>query len=311
MKTQQKQNQKELNDPQFKESVIRHSPLTVDGKPQQECWAHFHAGYLTSDGQPACLQPGQFIPIWRIGRNGRWAMQTPFNVKVVSALVMNGRLLVKGGDLKLSSHPEIIEWVEGAPIKGPGSELRFPGGVRRINPGHSPALYANNAAYDKRGVTAKVFASNYGDCRLYTGACPLEIVARIDQVRDELPLADKMRVMHDVVRDDCAAVGYALPFPVILSNEEEMLLKDYPSSWTDALERLCHAFGITEVGVRYFAQEDVEVTDKISDSTPKEVYRSLMSKSELGVSLLDPELYERMLPFMSGKLDPEFLFSGQ
>jgi hypothetical protein len=211
--------------------------------------------------------------------------------------------MIRGGDGKLSSHPEIQEWEDDSPqVTGQASELRFPGGVRKISPGNMPMLAANANSYESRAITAKAFHSGFNGATLYEG-CPIELVCRLDKTENELPLSP--RTLIDVVRED-AACGWLLPIPMVTSNEEEVVLKDYPQYWTKALVDMLAYFGVTEVGIRYDAQGDALVED-ISNDRPQEVYRNALCKGDLGFRTLDHNLYERMLPFSTGNFDAELI----
>lgn len=294
--TTQTQNAKEKT----AESVCAHSPLNCEGKLQQECWANFAVEYVAGDSI-AILQKGQFLPVWQ-KLNGRpWRMATPCQVTVTSALVMGGRYMIKAGDNKLGSHPKIEDWYD-SPVRGMGAELRAPGGFRRIKPGSFPALVPAPSGFQKRVMTAKAFHDNFSEAALFEG-CPIEIVVRADNPPSELPYT--ATVMYDLFRKELTT-GYILPLPIILSNEEDVVLKDYSEKWPEALKAFCQLFGITEVGLLYKSRGEEPVED-ISDERPNEVFRSALSKHDLGFSTLDPELYERMLPFNGAQLDPEFL----
>jgi hypothetical protein len=103
-----------------------------------------------------------------------------------------------------------------------------------------------------------------------------------------------------------ATSGYELPIPMISSNEEEVVLKDYPQNWTSALLNMLDYLGVTEVGVMYKAQGD-DLIEDISSDRPQEVYRNALVKGDLGFSTLDPDLYERMLPLATGRFDAELM----
>lgn len=285
------------------ESVIKHGSLRVGEKAQQECWANFSGTFMTSEG-PAYLQPGQFIPIWRRSKNNNWQAKTPFTLSVISAFVMDGRYMIRGGDNKLGSHPKITDWDEGLPITGQAAELRFPGGIRRINPSNQPTLITNGQNFENRNMTARAFHDNFGSAPLYEG-WPIEIVCRADLAHHAIPYP--AHVMYDILRSEATA-GYELPFPIITSNEEEIVLKNYSDNWTEALNQFCELYGIQEIGVLYKISPGTDtIIEDISTVRPKEVYRNALVKGDLGFSTLDPHLYERMLPFSTGKLDVEFL----
>ena len=282
-----------------------HKPLTVEGKAQQECWANFGVSYHTQRGR-AYLQAGQFLPIWEL-RSGRWQYRTPVQISIVSAFVLNSRYMIRGGDSKLSSHPEIPEWEEGNPVKGQASELRQPGGVRRLNPSNNPALVANASNYESRAISARAFHDHFRQAFLYEG-CPLELVCRMDTAEAEMipPGVLHHEVMIDLLRQD-TVTGYPLPIPIISSNEEEVVLKDYPQTWTKAVTDMLDFFGITEVGILYKPHKYGDIVDEISSDRPNEVYRNALHKGDLGFSTLDPDLYERMLPFATGTFEFDLL----
>lgn len=283
-------------------SVLDHAALKSGEKAQQECWAVFSGMFRTRNG-PAYLQPGQFLPIWEHNKGG-WQARTPFTLSVASSFVLDGRYMIRGGDTKLGSHPKIVDWDNGSPVTGQAGELRFPGGIRRIQPGNQPTLVANGTNFEKRSLTARAFHDNFGSASLYEG-CPIEIVCRADAAADGLPV--KAMVMQDVIRNE-AIPGYLLPLPIIASNEEEVVLKDYPEEWSNAMTQLLDLYGITEIGVLYKTPPGSdEICEDISRDRPNEVYRNVLAKGDLGFSTLDPGLYERMLPFSTGKLDVEFL----
>jgi hypothetical protein len=295
--------EKECKTARQSESVIKHSSLRVGDKVQQECWAVFSGTFMTENG-PAYLQPGQFIPIWRRSKNN-WQAKPPFTLSVISAFVMGGRYMIRGGDNKLGSHPKITDWDDGLPVTGQAAELRFPGGIRRIHPGNQPTLIANGSNFESRNMTARAFHDNFGSAPLYEG-CPIEIACRADKADEQLPYT--AHVMYDILRSEATA-GYALPFPIISSNEEEVVLKDYSEGWTTAMNQFCQLYDIQEIGVLYkMSPGSDDIIEDISTDRPKEVYRNALVKGDLGFSTLDPGLYERMLPFSTGeKLDVEFL----
>lgn len=286
----------------IKETVLNHSPLKANAKAQQECWANFGVSFQTQEGR-AFLQPGQFLPVWQLTGN-RWRLKTKFDLSVVSAFVMNSRYMIRGGDSKMSSHPEIQDWEEGTPASGQASELRFPGGFRRITSGNMPGISANAGNYEARQTTARAFHNSFNQASLLEG-CPIEIVCRTDSTSyEKLPLL--VHAMVDIIRGG-ATIGYALPIPVISSNEEEVVLKDYPYTWTTAVMDMLSMLDITEVGVLYKAQQGGEAVEDFSSDRPQEIYRNVLNKGDLGVSTLDPDLYERMLPFATGRFDKDLM----
>lgn len=209
--------------------------------------------------------------------------------------------MIKGGDKKLSSHPLIEEW-EDHPIKGAAAELRFPGGLRRLHSTNNPTLVANAGNFEKSGVSAKAFHDSFANARLRDG-CPIVIACRHDKV--EKQMGTQYPAM-DVCRGEALTV-FELPFPIITSDEEEVVLKDYSANWMNAIKDYCDMMGVTEIGVLYSADDSDEVTEDISSERPNLVYRNVMNKGDLGFSTLDPDLYERMLPFASGRFDVDLL----
>lgn len=285
----------------IKETVLNHSPLMLNGKAQQECWANFGVAFQTKEGR-AFLQPGQFLPVWQLMGN-RWRLKTPASVSVVSAFVMDGRYMVRGGDGKLSSHPEIQDWEDGDPVKGQAAELRLPGGSRRVVLSNNPTIAANAGNYERRNITAKSFHDSFSNAALMEG-CPLEMVCRTDATGyNKLPLL--VHAMVDMPRGE-VTTGYALPIPIVTSNEEEVVLKDYPQSWTTAVLDMLTLLDITEVGILYKGKDE-DVTEEFGSFRPSEVYRNVLSKGDLGFSTLDPAVYERMLPFSTGRFDKDLL----
>ena len=283
------------------ETVLEHSPIMADDKAQQECWANFGVVFPTQTGR-AYLQQGQFLPFWQ--RSGaRWKCITEASLSVVSAFVLNGRYMIRGGDGKLGSHPEIQDWENGSPVKGQASELRFPGGVRRVTLGHAPMVAANSGNYESRAITARAFHDNFSQATLHEG-CPIELVCRTDKANRTLP-SPWLRTMIDLGRRE-ATPGYALPIPMISSNEEEVVLKDYPQNWTNGLRDMLSYLGVTEIGIMYKASSE-ELIDVISSDRPREIYRSALLKGDLGFSTLDPDLYERLLPLATGRFDAELM----
>ena len=285
----------------IKETVLNHSPLMINGKAQQECWANFGVSFQTKEGR-SFLQAGQFLPVWQLTGN-RWRLKTPVTLSIVSAFVMNSRYMIRGGDGKMASHPEIQDWDEGTPVKGQASELRLPGGFRRITSGNMPGISANAGNYEARQTTARAFHDSFNQASLFEG-CPIEIVCRTDATGyDKLPLAP--HVMIDMLRGE-ATSGYALPVPMVTSNEEEVVLKDYPYSWTTAVTDMLNMLDITEIGILYKTQGD-ELMEDFSSARPQEIYRNAITKGDLGFNTLDPDLYERMLPFATGRFDKDML----
>lgn len=271
-------------------------------KAQQECWANFGVAFQTSDGR-AFLQPGQFIPVWNTA-GGRWQCKTPVEISIVSAFVIENRYMIRGGTNKLASHPEIQDWDNGtSSVSGQASELRIPGGVRRITPSNTPAITANAGNYETRAITARAFHNNFAQASLHEG-CPISLVCRSDKTPKELP-QPWAHTMIDMVRGE-ATCGYVLPIPMVTSNEEEVVLKDYPQSWMKALQDMLTYLGVTEVGIMYRAQGE-DLIEDISCDRPQEVYRNALVKGDLGFSTLDPDLYERMLPLATGRFDAELM----
>jgi len=300
MPTTQKANAPNTAQQPIVETVLAHSPLMIGGKVQQECWANFGVSFHTQRGQ-AHLQAGQFLPIWEL-RSGRWQYRTPAQISIVSAFVMNSRYMIRGGDAKLSSHPEVNEWEGASPVKGQSSELRQPGGVRRLNPSNLPVIATNASNYESRATTARAFHDHFGKSALYEG-CPLVLACRAD-VTPEVDIGRNIPML-DLIRQDTIS-GYVLPLPIVASNEEEVVLKDYPQNWIKAAIEFLDLYSITEVGIWYKTQGD-DIVDTVSSARPKEVYRNAINKKDLGFSTLDPDLYERMLPFATGKLDLDML----
>jgi len=286
------------NKAQIVETVLEHSPMMADDKAQQECWANFGLSFPTQNGK-AYLQPGQFLPFWQRA-GARWkAITEDVTLSIVSAFVLDGRYMIRGGDGRLGSHPEIQDWENGNPLKGQASELRFPGGVRRVTLGHAPMVAANSGNYESRAITARAFHDNFSQATLHEG-CPLELVCRTDKANRTLP-SPWLRPMIDLGRRE-ATPGYALPIPMISSNEEEVVLKDYPLIWTNALRDMLSYLGVNEIGIMYKASAE-EPVEGISSDRPKEVYRNALIKGDLGFSTLDPDLYERMLPLATGRFE--------
>lgn len=209
--------------------------------------------------------------------------------------------MIKGGDKKLSSHPLIEDWDE-QPVTGAASELRFPGGLRRIHVSNTPALVANAGNFETAKVSAKAFHNNFAGAQLRTG-CPIVIACRHDKCDNAIGF---QHPAMDVVRGE-ALTALELPFPMITSDEEEVVLKDYSAKWTNAIKDYCDMMGVTEIGVLHSADDSDEVTEDISSERPNLVYRNVINKNDLGYSTLDPNLYERMLPFASGRLDVDLL----
>lgn len=284
------------------ETVLNHRPLMLGEKAQQECWANFGVSFPITDGR-GYLQPGQFIPVWNRS-SGRWQCKTPVQISIVSAFVIEGRYMIKGGNSKLGSHPEIQDWQDDINVvSGQASELRLPGGVRRLTLGNTPFVAANAGNYESRPITARAFHNNFAQASLHEG-CPISLVCRSDKTNKELP-QPWARTMIDMVRGE-ATCGYVLPIPMITSNEEEVVLKDYPQSWTKALYDMLDYLGVAEVGIMYHAQGD-DLIEDISSDRPIEVYRNALIKGDLGFSTLDPDLYERMLPLATGRFDAELM----
>lgn len=283
------------------ETVLEHSPIRTEDKAQQECWANFGLRFSTQNGR-RYLQPGQFLPIWKRSRD-RWQCKTEASLSIVSAFVLNGRYMIRGGGSKLGSHPEIQDWENGSPVKGQASGLRFPGGVRRVTLGHAPMLTANAGNYESGDISARAFHDSFGLATLHYG-CPIELVCRTDETTKDLP-RPWLRTMVDLVRGE-ATPGFALPIPMVSSNEEEVVLKDYPQNWTNALRDMLAYLGVTEIGVLYKAQGE-EIVEDISSDRPQQIYRNALIKGDLGFSTLDPDLYERMLPLATGRFDAELM----
>lgn len=287
------------------ETLLDHDPITdTHGKPTQECWAVYAGEYKTLN-KSAYLQAGQFIPVWQEQPNTLWRAVTPFRLSVLSAYVLGGRYIVKGGNRNdLESHPWIAEWENDTnpPIKGLGAELRRPGGIHRVTASDKwPTLVAENDYYESRKIPAPVFHRAAQNCELFSG-CPIEIVARSDKTPRTLSFAP--RVMYDVVRKEMTT-GYNLKLPVVTSDTTTNLIKEHPR-WIDALYEFIRYYGITEIGV-FYNNSKKSIVESISYSKPHEVYRNAIQTGDLGFATLDHDIYERMLPFMNGKLDFESL----
>jgi hypothetical protein len=283
------------------DTVRNHGAIKKDNVAQPECWAAFAAEFATVEG-PAFLQPGQFIPLWNIHR-GQWKLQTPFKLHVTSAYARDGRYMVVGGSEKLGSHPKISAWDAGVPMPGKTGELRNPGGLRTIELCNIPAIMANGASFQSRRYHARMFHDEFAEASLHEG-CPIRMICRSDKANPSgIPFA--AHVMYDVLRGD-ATCGYEIPIPVITSNEEEIILRDYPE-WDAAIDAFCAEYKITEIGVLYAAHGVDEIEDSISSKRPNQVFRNAIIKGDIGFSTLDPNLYERMLPFATGSLDKAFL----
>lgn len=288
------------------ETVLSHSPIVKGNVAQQECWAMFSAEYKTLNGNSAYLTSGQFLPIWQRRKNNNWRAVTPFRLSVMSAFVIDGRYIIRGGNKNLDTHPEIWEWNNGeTPVKGQAAELRFPGGLTNLTVGDEFITLANNDDnFESLKITAQRFHLNASSCVLLNG-CPIEIVVRMDKAKLDLPFS--AHSMYDVLRSE-ATTGFALPFPIIASAQEKVILKDYPDTWLDALYTFADHFQIEEIGVHYRYNGTGDVLESISKRRPREVYRNALRKGDLGFSTLDPELYERMLPFMKGDGHVDFEF---
>lgn len=284
------------------EKVYNHSPIKGrDGETSPECWAAFAAEFKTVDGI-GYLQPGQFVPLWSIHR-GMWKLQTPFELHVTSAYVRDGRYMVAGGNGKVSSHPKISEWDEANPMPGLTGQLLNPGGLRTIKPGNMPTLISNESSAEKRNIDARKFHADFREASLNKG-CPIQVVCRSDRASVKgIPFT--ANVMYDILRQE-ATSGYSLPLPIITSNQEKKVLHEYPE-WEEALEAFCAKYEITEIGVLYAALDVDDIDESISNDPPNRVYRNAIVKGDLGFSTLDPNLYERMLPFATGSLDEAFL----
>ena len=269
---------------------------------QQECWANFGAAFATGEGR-AYLQPGQFLPIWHLVNADQWRCKTAFSLTVMAAFVVANRYMVKGGDSKLSSHPLIEEWDQAQdPMAGAATELRFPGGLKRVHASNIPTLVGNRHNYESAAITAKKFHRDFASAEQRDGN-PIKIVCRRDACE---PFHGIPFAAYDTLRREVIPV-LELPFPIITSNEEEIILKDYPATWTAGLVEYAARHSITEIGVMHSNNDTDDVIESISTERPNLIFRNAINQGDLGFSTLDPNLHERMLPFASGQLDIDLL----
>jgi hypothetical protein len=211
--------------------------------------------------------------------------------------------MVYGGNKKRASHPFITDWNDECPYTGRDAELRHPGGFRRMRiESNIPALFGNGASFSNRPLQANKFHAQFQNADLKMG-CPLELIARVDYCQDSLDFAT--HAMWDVLRNE-KSTGYGLPFPIILSDEEEKVLHDVPGAWRTALAALTSMYSLSEVGILYKGP----VTTNISAELVSEVYRNAIGSEERrGFATLDFQLYERMAQFDGATIDPEFVLT--
>lgn len=288
---------------QTAENLINNSLIDSKALNQKECWTNTQVQFATQAG-PAFLQPGQYYPLWVRSRHG-WRVRENIEIKTYSAYVYGGRYLVKGGGSKLSSHPTIKEW-DGAPFTGARSALRYPGGYRSIKPGACPSIYANNENFILTEFSAYNFHSKFAKSSLLEGHA-LDIVVLAEHTGKTLPKWDATPVWDVMTHKTCCA--RILPLPVITSNEEEIVLNDKKfNNWQNAVIEFCDFFDLQEIGISIKIPPDLDdIKDYISNEAPKEVYRCAFEKGDLGYEVMDPGIYERMLPFQRGKLVKDLL----
>jgi hypothetical protein len=290
-------------------------------KVRPECWSHFDLQFNTEKGR-AYLQPGQFLPIWQASGSGpsKWKCRTPFEVVAMSATVWNGRYLLQrqfadNGKTIVNSaakfHPRIEEWdnAEHPPLAGQITQLDGSGWTR-VNASNIPTLVGNIRNFDNSAINAPLFHKLWSGAEQREGN-PITICCRLDSCETP-PNTEKVAGVDLLRRDSPTLVQ--LPFPVVTSNDVDLIFQDENNetdprfiNWTSGLMEYTALYGITEIGVLHSRIPEDDVSERISTDRPKLVYRNAINQGDLGVSTLDPELYERMLPFMHGRLNVDLL----
>lgn len=284
-------------------TVLRHKPLTTqpeDGSAPQlqlESWSIFDVVYRLRDMPAplnglAYLQPDQAIKVWERPTVGApWAVCAELGVRIVSALVCNGRFMVEGGSAKLNTHPKIAAWDISEPLFGRASQLKTPGRLRDFRIQSStdqpciPGLVVHNhEQLDTRFIGAGTFmnrvhrspfgapaatsgdplhatiAAEKHDLALLRG-CPLAVAA---PSTEHTPCKD---VQAFEVGEGIRILSH-IPMPQVLSGLEDDrkgpdgktnipgVLTEYDSSWKTLLLEYLDKIGVTELYVHRFSPEE-------------------------------------------------------
>lgn len=271
------------------------------GNLVHELWTKFNILYPKQEDVDLYLQPGQYLPLWQNRRDG-WAHQKCV-ITTLTALVINGRAIVKGGDdKKLSTHPKLEAWDNPSDtgISGAAAQLRYPGGLRKLHVGPTPTLVTSSQRHFKEmDLPANKFRDFTKDCKVMQGYA-LEIATPDRPDFADLPYAHKQ--IYNVMTEK-VEMFRMLPLPIILSDEEDVVLAGYPASWKKALDAFYKVFNIKEAGIVYSGI----ASDVLSDVPPDVVWRNASVPNDLGHSTLDPQIYNRMLPFDGPNLVEEYL----
>lgn len=284
--------------------VKSHKPFkSSDGYLQQEVWSSFSVQWTGKDNKKYILQPGQYLPMWVKEQSGGWRLTTNCSIYTYTAFVKGGRYLININDNSLSSHPLITE-VDQLEARGETSCLKGRSGWRRCELTDDPLVMSNGDTFSYSKVSVNDFHSKFCDSMI-VDKFPLSVVVRRSNIVDDLP-SDSFTSMklYDCARKE-TAMGFQLPIPVILSDEEQFLLREYPEGWHENI--FCDGgfydvFGITEVGLALDYPGFVETVTDIKTTAPKIVHRTPITLDDFGIPSLDFDLISRILPFQDPRI---------
>lgn len=307
---------KKLNEPlpeaAADNTVLAHvSLVTPEGKTAREVWVHHDVRYAL-EGELFSLQPGQVAMAWQrdTPNSASWTPLTPMVINTATAFVYDGRYMVKGGNSDPKSHAKITDWERASPSlpQHAATELRTPGGARRLTLQalDIPALVASRKTDIARFVsTAKLFHALAREMKLvdYDRVAPITLVTPAEDAAMARPLGGAAPVFAFDILSATVRKYWALPIPTILSDVESEVLAEQPEGWLDAVQEYLTFSGITEVGVMRSQLGDEKMSQDYSTQQSQVIVRATIPPSTLGTPVLDPDLYERMLPFQGGILN--------
>jgi hypothetical protein len=290
------------------ETTSRHESLRdSDGKLRQEAWTSYSVQWWDASGNRHILQPGQHLPLWVKGSSG-WQRTVPCQIITMTAFVKGGRYLIDNGTTRLKEHP-LTSDVASHPARGESAFLFGRAGRRKSVMGSTPVIMSNNAdCYSYQNITVSDFNRLFEDQELQEG-CPVQLSVRRDNIEDDMPDYYQKNKTWDVSRQQ---VGFTfdLPIPMVLSDEEAVLLHNRKKGWfTTVFGRagFYDIFGITEVGISYNSFAAAPPTMEVRDNAPKQVWRGAITTQDVGIPTLDPDIVQRLVPFAGPSIIEELI----
>lgn len=293
-------------------TVLCHTPLLKpNGKPCSEIWVHHHVAMVLS-GEVFALQAGQAALAWQ-RRNGEelWQPAIPMTITTTSAFVYDGRYMVKGGTSDPKTHAKIAAWEKGVgelPQQA-SAELRFPGGVRKLilqaleGPLLVPKTSMDLSVFISTAPLFHAFAremslADEGGDNKQT----LVMVTPVKESDEDAPLGAASLIGYDVA-SMTTRMFWELPLPIILSDIESAVLPDHPASWMDAVKQYLDAHNINEIGVMRSWEGTKLPCEELLATPVNVISRAPIRDDSIGMDVLDPALYNRMLPFRTGEVN--------